>query len=249
MAKASISLNDTFTFKFPQRKEESSWDEANKKIVTEFEPYPGCLLEHFLTHAHRIEFAHKGITSKFMDWQHQYKPEADAFYLLEMSLEFQPKDGNKVGGYTWMFDAPADNKLAFSDLKKVEEDEEWAYLSIHIQGEITWDFKPNHLAKIRQNMDRHCSWDEVAMNLGMIFRENYLWKNEGFSGYKAGMEVLESEQTIDNLPFILDRMPKSFWSISHRSPKKEWELAQKHWLKLSDKNITFGGKYLSRFNP
>ena len=39
MAKASISLNDTFTFKFPQRKEESSWDEANKKIVTEFEPF------------------------------------------------------------------------------------------------------------------------------------------------------------------------------------------------------------------
>ena len=32
-------------------------------------------------------------------------------------------------------------------------------------------------------------------------------------------------------------------------PKKEWEVAVKHWTKLADKNVTFGGKYLAPFNP
>jgi hypothetical protein len=101
-----------------------------------------------------------------------------------------------------------------------EEDEEFEYLMIRIAGEISWDFKPNHFQKIQEKMEEYCPWEDVAMGLRLTLRENYLWKKGDFSGYKSGMGVPESEQTIDNLPFILDLMPKSWCIISHRDPKE-----------------------------
>jgi hypothetical protein len=235
MAKASITLNDSFIFRFPKKDGESS--------------HPTCLLEHFLANAHRIEIAHKGITDKYMDWQYHFSPDTDPLYLLEMQLEFEAKDENIIGGYNWEFSAPADSKLTFGDLKVHDEDDEFKYLSLRITGEISWDFKPNHFQKINENMANYCPWEDVAMNLRMTLRENYLWKKGDFPGYKSAKEVPAGEQTADNLPFVLDCMPKSWCVIQHREPKKEWEMSYKHWTNLKDKNVTFGGKYLSPFNP
>ena len=249
MAKASIAINDSFIFKFPKREEESSYDEAKKEIITTYQPHPLCLLEHFLANAHRIEVAHKGITDSYMDWQYHFNPATDPLYLLEMQLEFDAKDENNMGGYNWEFSVPAESKLTFSDSKVYEEDEEFSYVSILISGEISWDFNPNHFKKIKEKMERYCPWEDVAMGLRLTLRENYLWKKGDFPGFKSGMEVPKGDQTIDNLPFVLDRVPKSWCVITHREPKKEWEVAVKHWTKLAEKNVTFGGKYLAPFNP
>ena len=234
MAKSSISLDDTFIFRFPKRDREIT--------------HPSCLLKHFLVHSHRIEVAHKGITDKYMDWQYHFNPATDPLYLLEMELIFTPKDENTKGGYSWGFSIPEDNKLTFGNPEVQEEDEEFKYLSIPIAGEITWDFKPNHFRKINEEMERHCPWEDVAMTLRLTLRENYLWTKGEFPGYKSGMDIPEEDQTIDNLPFVLDRMPKFWCVIQHRDPIKDWEVAYKHWTKLEDKNVTFGGKYLSPFN-
>jgi hypothetical protein len=248
MSKASVTIDDSFIFRFPKRKEESTYNEASKKIVTTYKIYPQCLLEHFLAHVERIEIAHKGITDRQMDWQYHFNPAIDPLYLFELTLVFESKDENKRGSYGWEFSIPADTRLTFSDIKVHEEDEEFEYLMIRIAGEISWDFKPNHFQKIQEKMEEYCPWEDVAMGLRLTLRENYLWKKGDFSGYKSGMGVPESEQTIDNLPFILDLMPKSWCIISHRDPKDEWEVSYKHWTKLSDKKITFSGKYLSPFN-
>lgn len=235
MAKASITINDSFIFRFPKKDGESL--------------HPTCLLQHFLAHTHCIEVAHKGITGSYMDWQYHFNPTTDPLYLLEMQLEFEAKDENNLGGYNWEFSLPEDSKLTFSDSKVHEEDEEFYYVSMHISGEISWDFKPNHFQKINEKMEHYCPWEDVAMGLRLTLRENYLWTKGDFPDYKSGMDVPEGEQTSDNLPFVLDRMPKSWCVITHRAPKKDWEVAYKHWTELSDKNVRFGGKFLSPFNP
>ena len=235
MAKASITLDDTFVFKFPQKDGEIS--------------HPKCLLEHILAHAHRIEVAHKGITDKYMDWQYRFNPATDPLYLLEMQLEFEARDENIIGGYAWEFSLPASNKLIFSDLKVLEEDAKFKYVSIHIAGVVAWEFKPNHFQKINEKMEHYCAWEDVALDLRLTLRENYLWTKGDFPGYKSGMDVSVEEQTVQNLPFILDRMPKSWCVIQHRDPIKDWEVTDKHWTRLKDKNVSFGGKYLSPFNP
>ena len=234
MAKASIVLDDTFIFKFPKKDGEIS--------------LPECLLEHFLAHTHRIEVANKSIADKYMDWEYRFNPASDPLYLLELRLHFEAKDENIRGGYAWEFSVPADNKLTFSDPIVHDEDEEFHYLSIHIAGEISWDFKPNHFKKINEKMERYCSWEDVAMDVRLTLRENFLWTKGDFPGYKSGMDVPEEEQSADNLPFVLDRMPKSWCVIQHRDPIKDWEVVEKHWTKLEDKNVTYGGKYLSPFN-
>lgn len=235
MAKATIALDDTFIFRFPKKDGES--------------PLPECLLAHFLAHADRIEVAHKGITDKFMDWQYNFNPATDPFYLFEMELHFAAKDENIIGGYVWEFSIPSDNKLTYGNIKVQDEDEKFKYLSIHIAGEISWDFKPNHIRKIKEFMESYCSWEDVALGLRLTFRENYLWTKGGsFPNYKSGMEVPEEEQNIDNLPFVLDRTPKIWCVIEHRGPIKDWEVAYRHWTKLKDKNVTYGGKFLSPFN-
>ena len=232
MAKASITLDDSFIFRFPKKDGDSL--------------LPTCLLEHFLAHAHRIEIAHKGITDNYMNFRYHFSPDTDPLYLLEMKLVFEAKDGYAL---SWEISAPADSKLTFSNLKVHDEDDEFKYLSLRIAGELSWDFKPNHFQKIKEKMASYCQWEDVGMDLRMTFRENYLWKRGDFPGYKSGMEVPAGEQTANNLPFVLDRMPKSWCVIQHREPKKKWEISYKYWTKLKDKNVTFGGKYLSPFNP
>ena len=240
MAKSTIKLNDNFVFKFPKKYEDPT--------STEESYYPKCLLEHLLSSEDRIEIAHKGITSKFSDWKYKFNPMIDPFYILEISLRFCSKDENKVGGYSWEFGVPEENKLVFCDMKKLEEDEDLIYFGVKIQGEITWDFKSNHWDKIKQKMKSICPWDDVALNISMNLRANYLWDKGDFPEYKKGENIPETEQTSDNLPFVLDKIPNSFLMVNHREPKKNWELSEKHWMKLSDINITFLGKYLSTFN-
>jgi len=240
MAKSTITLNDNFIFKFPKKYQDPT--------STEESYYPNILFEHILSSEDRIEIAHKGITSKFTDWSYKFNPLTDPYYILEISLEFCPKDENIVGGgYQWEFGVPEENRLFFSDFKKLEEDDNFIYLSVNIKGEIAWDFKPNHFDKIKQKMMSFCPWDEVAVNINMKLRSNFL-HSRYFPEYKKGEEIPETEQTSDNLPFILDKIPNSFATIYHREPKRNWELSEKYWMKLSDKNITFGGKYLSLYN-
>jgi hypothetical protein len=239
MAKSTIKLDDNFVFKFPKKKQ----DPTN----TEESYYPKCLFEHLLSNEDRIEIAHKGITSKFIDWKYKFNPITDPFYILDISLSFCSKDENELGGYLWDFSVSEENKLVFSDIKKLEEDENLIYFSVKVKGEITWDFKPNHLDKIKQKMKSFCPWDEVALDINMNLRSNFLHPRY-FSEYKKGEEITETEQTSDNLPFVLDKIPNSFATIYHREPKRNWELSKKHWMKLSDKNITFEGKYLSPYN-
>lgn len=247
MAKSSIILNDTFIFRFPKKE----WNP--RTIETSF--YPKCLFEHLLSNEDRIEIAHKGITSKFTDWRYKFNPITDPFYILEISLSFCSIDENNVGGYKWGLSVSEENKLVFSDIKKLEEDDNLIYFSVKIQGEITWDFTPNQWYKIKQYMKRFskCTWDEVALDISMELRSNFLQPHY-FPEYtqsklkSPNREIPKSGQTSDNLPFILDNIPNSFLEVYHRDPKKNWELTEKHWTKLSDKNITFGGKYLSSFN-
>ena len=239
MAKSTIKLEDNFVFKFPKKKQDPT--------STEESYYPKCLFEHLLSNEDRIEIAHKGITSKFIDWKYKFNPITDPFYILEISLSFCSKDENELGSYQWEFSVSEENKLVFSDIKKLEEDENLIYFSVKIKGEITWDFKPNHLDKIKQKMKSFCPWDEVALEINMNLRSNFLHPRY-FPEYKKGEEIPETEQTSDNLPFVLDKIPNSFATIYHREPKRNWELSEKHWMKLSDKNITFEGKYLSPYN-
>ena len=239
MAKSTIKLEDNFVFKFPKKKQDPT--------STEESYYPKCLFEHLLSNEDRIEIAHKGITSKFIDWKYKFNSITDPFYILEISLSFCSKDENELGGYRWEFSVSEENKLVFSDIKKLEEDENLIYFSVKIKGEITWDFKPNHLDKIKQKMKSFCPWDEVALEINMNLRSNFL-HSRYFPEYKKGEEIPETEQTSDNLPFVLDKIPNSFATIYHREPKRNWELTEKHWMKLSDKNITFEGKYLSPYN-
>ena len=239
MAKSTIKLEDNFVFKFPKKKQDPT--------STEESYYPKCLFEHLLSNEDRIEIAHKGITSKFIDWKYKFNPIKDPFYILEISLSFCSKDENELGRYRWEFSVSEENKLVFSDIIKLEEDENLIYFSVKIKGEITWDFKPNHLDKIKQKMKSFCPWDEVALEINMNLRSNFLHPRY-FPEYKKGEEIPETEQTSDNLPFVLDKIPNSFATIYHREPKRNWELSEKHWMKLSDKNITFEGKYLSPYN-
>ena len=239
MSKSTIKLDDNFVFKFPKKKQDPT--------TTEESYYPKCLFEHLLSNEDRIEIAHKGITSKFIDWKYKFNPITDPFYILEISLSFCSKDENELGGYRCEFSVSEENKLVFSDIKKLEEDENLIYFSVKVKGEITWDFKPNHLDKIKQKMKSFCPWDEVALDINMNLRSNFLHPRY-FPEYKKGEEIPETEQTSDNLPFVLDKIPNSFATIYHREPKRNWELTEKHWMKLSDKNITFEGKYLSPYN-
>lgn len=254
MAKASISIDDSFVLKFPKSKEENAYDEVTEEFVTTYDPYPACILEHFLNHPHRIELNHKGITGMNMDWEYQYNSDSDPFYLLEIQLEFIAKDGGKTGGYNWPLSVHVDKtQLSFADFNVLQDDGEFTYVSVHISAEISWDFKSKDLAKIMDYMNKNCGcpWEDVAMGLRFNFRDNYLWKKGDFLGYKSGMDVPKDEQTVENLPFILDRMPSVFCVLNHRlpDPEKEWEIGDKYWTKLEDKNVTFGGKYLSPFNP
>jgi hypothetical protein len=246
MAKSTIKLDDNFVFKFPKKKRDST--------TTEESYYPKFLFEHLLSNEDRIEIAHKGITSKFTDWRYKFNPITDPFYILEISLSFCSKDENNVGGYSWGLSVSEENKLVFSDMEKLEEDDNLIYFSVKIQGEITWNFTPNQWDKIKQNMERFskCTWDEVALDIYMELRSNFLhpryFPEYTQSTLTPNSEIPESEQTSDNLPFVLDKIPKSFLRVYNRDPKKNWEFSEKHWMKLSDKNITFGGKYLSTFN-
>lgn len=239
MAKSTIKLDDNFVFKFPKKKQDLT--------TTEESYYPKFLFEHLLSNEDRIEIAHEGITSKFIDWKYKFDPITDPFYILEISLSFCSKDENIIGGYRWEFNVSEKNKLVFSDLKKLEEDENLIYFSVNVKGEITWDFKPNHLDKIKQKMNSFCPWDEVALDIHMNLRSNFLHPRY-FPEYKKDEKIPETEQTPDNLPFILDNIPNSSATVCHRQPKRNWELSEKHWMKLSDKNITFEGKYLSPYN-
>ncbi|MDC1030942.1 hypothetical protein OAR08_00870 [Flavobacteriaceae bacterium] len=239
MAKSTIKLDDNFVFKFPKKKQDPT--------TTEESYYPKCLFEHLLSNEDRIDIAHEGITSKFIDWKYKFNSITDPFYILEISLSFCSKDENELGGYRWEFSVSEENKLVFSDIKILEEDENLIYFSVKVKGEITWDFKPNHLDKIKQKMKSFCPWDEVALDINMNLRSNFLHPRY-FPEYKKGEEIPETEQTSDNLPFVLDKIPNSFATIHHREPKRNWELSEKHWMKLSDKNITFEGKYLSPYN-
>ena len=239
MAKSTISLDDSFVFKFPKKHQDPSSAE-------EYD-YPDALFEHLLSSEDRIEIAHKGITSKFTDWSYKFNPLTDPYYILDISLRFCSKDENIVGGYEWEFSVSEENKLVFSDIKKQEEDEDFIYFSVKVKGEVNWDFKPNHFDKIKQKMISFCPWEEVALNINMNLRSNFLHPRY-FPEYKKGEEIPETEQTSENLPFVLDKIPNSFATIYHREPKRDWELSEKHWMKLSDKNITFQGKYLSPYN-
>lgn len=247
MSKSTIKLDDNFVFKFPKKKQDPR--------TTDESYYPKFLFEHLLSNEDRIVIAHKGITSKFIDWKYKFNPITDPFYILEISLSFCSKDENELGGYRWEFSVSEENKLVFSDIKKLEEDDNLIYFSVKIQGEITWDFTLNQWDKIKQNMKRFskCTWDEVALDINMQLRSNFLHPRY-FPEYtqstikSPNREIPESEQTSDNLPFVLDKIPNSFATIYHREPKRNWELSEKHWMKLSDKNITFEGKYLSTFN-
>lgn len=188
-----------------------------------------------------------------MNWQYQFDPAADPFYLLEMQLEFKSRNNNIKGGYHWPISAPEDKtNLSFADFNLADEDDLFNYVSVHISGDVSWDFKPTHFAEIQEYMDKNGSgWEEVAMGLRMTFRDNYLWKQGGFPEYTSNADIPTADQTINNLPFILDRMPKSFCVLEHRDPNPmmQWEIDYKHWTKLSDKNVKFGGKFLSPFNP
>ena len=63
------------------------------------------------------------------------------------------------------------------------------------------------------------------MGLRLTLREK-LPLTRDFPDYKSGMDVPEGEQTIDNLPFVLDRMPKSWCVITRCPPKKDWEVVK-----------------------
>jgi hypothetical protein len=181
-------------------------------------------------------------------------PQLYPFYILEISLSFGSKDEDNLGGYRWELSVSEENKLVFSDMKKLEEDDNLIYFSVKIQGEITWNFTPNQWNKIKQNTEKFskCTWDEVALDINMKLRSNFLhpryFPEYTQSTITPNREIPESEQTSDNLPFVLDKIPNSLVTIYHRDPKKNWEFSEKHWMKLSDKNITFGGKYLSPYN-
>ena len=55
-----------------------------------------------------------------------------------------------------------------------------------------------------------CPWDDIALNISMNLRANYLWDKGDFPEYKKGENIPETEQTSDNLPFVLDKIPNSF---------------------------------------
>jgi hypothetical protein len=239
MAKSTITLNDNFIFKFPKKHQNPTYGKESY--------YPDILFKHLLSSEDRIEIAHSGITSKFTDWSYKFNPLVDPFYILDISLGFCSKDENVIGGYQWEFSVPEGNKLGFSDIKKLEEDENLIYFSVIIKGEITWDFKPSHFEKIKQKMMSFSPWGEVVLNINMKLRSNFL-HSRYFPEYKKGGEIPEIQQTYDNLPFILDKTPNSFTTIYYREPRINWELSEKYWMKLLDKNIIFGGKYLSPYN-
>ena len=122
MAKSTIKLDDNFVFNFPKKKQDPR--------TTDESYYPKFLFEHLLSNEDRIEIAHKGITSKFIDWNYKFNPITDPFYILEISLRFCSKDENNVGGYSWGLSVSEENKLVFSDIKKLEEDDNLIYFSV-----------------------------------------------------------------------------------------------------------------------
>ena len=238
MANTTILLDDVFIFNFPKKYQDPT--------STEESDYPDVLFEHLLSSENRIEIAHNGITSKFTDYSYKFNTLTDPYYILEISLGFCSKE-NRLAAYQWDLSVSEENNLVFSNIKKQEEDDNFIYFSVKIKGEITWDFKPNHFDKIKQKMISLCPWDEVGLNINMNLRSNFL-HSRYFPEYKKGEDIPKTEQTSNNLPFILDKIPNSFAKIYHREPKISWEFPTKHWMKLTDKNITFGGKYLSPFN-
>ena len=267
MAKATIEIDDQFTFKWYKT---TAGSEQQKRRIPEFVK----------------EFFEKNISSrtqlkddnfydkyskKYYDGDTRVKkwapgvteihphsntnPEVDSLFLVEVELSFRPKKGGPPalsGGFLYRPEFTKDSKIDVKLIEVVEDNKEECIYNFQVTGSLIWDYKSSHFKKHVEAIEKGgiIPWDDHRLNVRINFRDNYevtrFFKFDEKGRLFSEQPVVLIDQKIvgkpeddTNLCFMLDIMSNVFTLVSNDERDKDI------YPDFSTKNIHMKCKYLN----
>lgn len=154
MAKATIEINDQFTFtwnkttagseKQKRRIPEFVKEFFEKNISTRTELWDDNFYDKYVRKLYdgdtRVKNWAPGVTEK----KYNANPEVDSLFLVELELSFT---GKKFGGILYRPDLTKDSKIDVKLIEVVEDNEEKCIYNFQVTGSLTWDYKSSDFKK------------------------------------------------------------------------------------------------------
>ena len=267
MAKATIEIDDQFTFKW--NKTTAGYEQQKRRIpefVKEFfeknistrtelkgDNFYDKYVRKYYDGDTRVKNWAPGVTEK----KYNANPEVDSLFLVEVELSFRPKKGGPPalsGGFLYRPKFTKDSKIDVKLIDVVEDNEEECIYNFQVTGFLIWDYKSSHFKKHVEAIEEGgiTPWDDARVDIRINFRDNYevtrffKFDEKGYPLNKAIAPVVTIDQKIvgkpeddTNLCFMLDIIPNVFTLISNDERDKDI------YPDFNTKNIHMKCKYLN----
>ena len=244
MPKATLTINDTFTFCFS--KNTVGYEDSIREI-------PIFVHDQFIKSVES--------SAKLLDENLSISQGLDAGielsllpnYLLEVSFEF---GGVKIGGISYAPKYKKESKVAVSFVEHVKEDSENVYYNLKVNGLLIWDYKTTDLAKHKNKVEQcGSSWDNAKISLRINFRQNfnvlnyYIYNTEGNKVGQAPFETVNGKiigypEDVSNFAFVLAMTPNIFSVSKNEEISIEKHEKYPHIYSIADKKIVLDAKDL-----
>lgn len=246
MAKATLTLNDTFTFSFSKN------TVGSQDSIREI---PNFVFDEFIrslnvgTALYNEYYAELGLKRLDAGFDTATLPK----YLLEVTFLFE---GVKIGGISYAPKYKSDSTVIVEYIQIEKEDAENFYISARVEGSLVWDYKTNELAKHRSTVEKCGStWEEAKVSVRLNFRDNFILTNHflydatGKRLPNPPYEILNGKkighpEDATNLAFVLAMTPNVLAVLRNEEISAERKDKYPYLHALSGKKVVLNSKDL-----
>jgi hypothetical protein len=261
MAKASITINDEFTFIWYKV---TAGHTAQKRNIPEF-------VRHFFEQnvSDRSELKGEEFFDRYvLKWyeggervknpsfgsdsrseQYRANPDVDSLFLVEVELTYRK---GKTGGFLYRPSFTTDSEIEVTLLEVIKDNENETHYRFQVTGSLFWDYKSSHYKKQVEAIEKDgdCTWEDVRVEVRINLRDNYevkkvfIYDDKGYYLPEQPMETIDDKvmgkpEDETNLCFMLEMTPNVFSLVNDEEP------SHVNHARFSDKNIHMKCKYLS----